>query len=259
MSKMFRAPTVLRSGATPGRLPPRTFSTTTPSLSALFNLNGLAHSRESQYLSKERGIPRTEYSSNIHLIRSSEVDPFPNAPGASKHANPAQESRRFSQTRTGHLATIIAANKSNETHIRDIHEVPYPTRKMIEELRLQVRAVMDENAQLRAALLQRSDGDNVRIGVPGSLFREFLRVFLFLAGSYAIVSYLWPMAFSKYASEKVDAGVADAPAAAVTRTEVKTEEAMPVDSLEPIMAPQLKLHDPQPSRKSWNPLSFLWA
>lgn len=65
---------------------PRPFHTTPPFRSVLFNLNGLAGSRESQYLSKERGIPRTEYSSNISLIRSSEVDPFAPAPGASKSA-----------------------------------------------------------------------------------------------------------------------------------------------------------------------------
>lgn len=66
---------------------PRRFSTTPPSRSVLFNLGGLAASRESQYLSRETGIPRTEYSANIHLIRASEVDPFAPAPGATKQAN----------------------------------------------------------------------------------------------------------------------------------------------------------------------------
>lgn len=72
---------------------PRTFSTTTAARSVLFNLNGLAHSRESQYLSKERGLPRTEYSSNIHLIRSSEVDVLgPSVPGSSiKQQLPQQQ------------------------------------------------------------------------------------------------------------------------------------------------------------------------
>lgn len=259
MSKMLRSPTVLRSRATPGRLSPRTFATTTPSLSALFNLNGLAHSRESQYLSKERGIPRTEYSSNIHLIRSSEVDPFPNAPGASKHANPSTEGRRFSQKRTGHSAAIIATDRHNETNSRDVNSVRYPTHKMIEELKLQVRAVMDENTQLRAALLQRSDRENVGTAASGSLSREVLRVFLFLAGSYAIVSYLWPMAFAKYASKEVDERVADFPAAVATQTESKIEEVAPVNSSESSTAPQIKLHEPQPNHRSWNPLSFLWA
>lgn len=258
MSKMFRFPTVLRPRATPGRLSPRTFTTTSPSLSALFNLNGLAHSRESQYLSKESGIPRTEYSSNIHLIRSSEVDPFPNAPGASKHAIPAPEGR-LSQKRTGHSATITTTDRHNETHIRDVNSVPYPTRRMIEELRREVRAVMDENVQLRAALLQRSDIENVGTAASGSLSREVLRVFLFLAGSYALVSYLWPMAFAKYAAKEVDEGVVDLPAAAATQIEFNTEEAMPVNSSGSVTAPQIQLPEPQPSHKSWNPLSFLWA
>lgn len=83
---MMRPPTILRSRAISRRCFLRTFTTTTPLCSILFNLGGLASSRESQYLSREHGIPRTEYSSNIHLIRSSEVDPFAPAPGASKHA-----------------------------------------------------------------------------------------------------------------------------------------------------------------------------
>lgn len=259
MSKMFRSPVALRSRATAGRLSPRTFTTTTPSLSALFNLNGLAHSRESQYLSKESGIPRTEYSSNIHLIRSSEVDPFPNAPGASKHAKPASEGRRFSQKRTGHSATIIATDRHNETTIRDVHSVRYPTHKMIEELKLQVRAVMDENAQLRAALLRRRDRDNAGTAASGSLVREISRVLFFLAGSYALVSYLWPMAVSKYASKEADEGVADLPAAVATQMEFKTEEVAPVNPSESVTAPQIKLHEPQPNQRGWNPISFLWA
>ncbi|KAI4203070.1 MAG: hypothetical protein LQ350_002118 [Teloschistes chrysophthalmus] len=50
------------------------FHTTPHPHSALFNLGGLSTSRESQYLSKERGIPRTEFSPHLELIRSSEVD-----------------------------------------------------------------------------------------------------------------------------------------------------------------------------------------
>lgn len=67
----------------------RLFSTTPVSQSALFNLGRLAVSRESQYLSKEHGIPRTEYSANAHLIRSSEVDPYAPAPGATREATRA--------------------------------------------------------------------------------------------------------------------------------------------------------------------------
>ncbi|KAL8928740.1 MAG: hypothetical protein Q9208_001518 [Pyrenodesmia sp. 3 TL-2023] len=52
--------------------------------SPLFNLAGLSVSRESQYLSKERGIPRTEFHPHLELIRSSEVD-TQQAPGARKY------------------------------------------------------------------------------------------------------------------------------------------------------------------------------
>ncbi|KAL8943735.1 MAG: hypothetical protein Q9211_000884 [Gyalolechia sp. 1 TL-2023] len=49
--------------------------------SALFNLGGLSTSRESQYLAKEHGRPRTEFSPYLELIRSSEVD-TQKAPGS---------------------------------------------------------------------------------------------------------------------------------------------------------------------------------
>ncbi|KAL8708932.1 MAG: hypothetical protein Q9220_006264 [cf. Caloplaca sp. 1 TL-2023] len=44
--------------------------------SPLLNLAGLSTSRECQFLSKERGIPRTEFSPHLELIKSSEVTPF---------------------------------------------------------------------------------------------------------------------------------------------------------------------------------------
>ena len=62
------------------------------------NLQGLATSRESQFLSKERKIPRTEFSPQLQLIRSSEVDPFAPAPGATPEA-----------WRTGPAKTVGAA------------------------------------------------------------------------------------------------------------------------------------------------------
>ena len=67
----------------------RAFTTSPPSSagSPLLNLSGLSVSRESQHLSKEYGIPRTEFSPYLELIRSSEVDPFQqkkNKPGTGK-------------------------------------------------------------------------------------------------------------------------------------------------------------------------------
>ena len=55
----------------------RTFHSTPPLAgSPLLNLSGLSTSRESQYFSKERGIPRTRFSPHLELIESSEVSPF---------------------------------------------------------------------------------------------------------------------------------------------------------------------------------------
>ncbi|KAL8724991.1 MAG: hypothetical protein Q9166_007640 [cf. Caloplaca sp. 2 TL-2023] len=46
------------------------------SSSPFYNLGGLSTSREAQFLSRERGIPRTEYSPQSQLIRASEVEPY---------------------------------------------------------------------------------------------------------------------------------------------------------------------------------------
>ena len=69
--------------------------------SALFNLGGLSTSRENQFLSKEKGRPRTEFSPHLELIRSSEVDTQqrPNASESTPVAvNPAStliDTRKF--------------------------------------------------------------------------------------------------------------------------------------------------------------------
>ncbi|KAG6368980.1 hypothetical protein INS49_003199 [Diaporthe citri] len=81
-----RASGVVRTSSGCGRLPFSTGHALRYGGGPLFNLGGLGASREAQYLSKERGIPRTEYSANIHLIRSSEVDPFAPAPGSTRTA-----------------------------------------------------------------------------------------------------------------------------------------------------------------------------
>lgn len=54
--------------------PHHAFHTSRTLSSALFNLGGLSTSRENQFLSKEKGRPRTEFSPHLELIRSSEVD-----------------------------------------------------------------------------------------------------------------------------------------------------------------------------------------
>ncbi|KAJ4387245.1 hypothetical protein N0V93_007834 [Gnomoniopsis smithogilvyi] len=252
MPKMIRPPTMLRRRPFPGSLSPRTFSTTTPSLSALFNLNGLAHSRESQYLSKERGIPRTEYSSNIHLIRSSEVDPFPNAPGASKHANP--EGRHLPQRRGARQATVIASGKANETFSQNNDGVSYQAQNAIEELKIQLRAVLDENARLRAAAIENTTG------TQGSISREMLRVLVFLVGSYGLVAFFWPAALPKYTSTEPDEkNIVESNAASLAQIEPAEASIKFSSDSEAVLVPRKHLHEPQRSRKSQNALSFLWA
>lgn len=253
MSKMFRPPTMLRSCVYPpaGRLCPRTFSTTTPSLSALFNLNGLAHSRESQYLSKERGLPRTEYSSTIQLIRSSEVDPFPNAPGASKHAT--LEVRRSSQSRGGRQAMVSTTAGVNEKAVRNYDGISHPAQKAIEELKVQLMAVLDENARLRAAALEHTRAE-------GSVSRGILRVLVFLVGSYGLIAFFWPAALPKYISKETDVEkIAESNAATVAQTVSDEEPIRLASDSDAVLLPKEELHGPQQNRKSRNPLSFLWA
>ena len=59
---------------------------------SIFNLSGLSVSREARFLSKERSIPRTEFSPHLELIRSSEVDPFRGSDDSSTHSTPPPSS-----------------------------------------------------------------------------------------------------------------------------------------------------------------------
>ncbi|KKY33107.1 hypothetical protein UCDDA912_g06931 [Diaporthe ampelina] len=113
----------------------------------LFNLGGLGASREAQYLSREHGIPRSEYSANIHLIRSSEVDPFAPAPGSTRTA-----------------AARAAARAQAETHSQSCSQVasgPSPDARVAPDLAAhgglaalaaQLQAVKDELAEAKRAL-----------------------------------------------------------------------------------------------------------
>lgn len=246
VSKMVRPPTLPRSRAVP-RLSSQTFSTTTPSRSALFNLNGLAHSRESQYLSKERGIPRTEFSSNIHLIRSSEVDPFPNAPGASKHANEFQHSSR---KRAGRQATIV--DETNEALVRNLMDNTHPVqqRKSIEALVVQLRAAREEIAHLRA-ISHRS-----HLGKADGYRRNHPR--LVLVGGVALGLLVWAETQRHFSKEEAEKQAAEMDATAPVQTEI-VEEAQIIDS-EPVeIAESEPQPDPGRSHKRRSSLGFLWA
>lgn len=78
----------------------RSFHRTTPCAgSSILNLSGLSTSRESRFLAKERGIPRTEFSPHLELIRSSEVEPF-----ASRDASSTAQSS--STISSGHTSGV---------------------------------------------------------------------------------------------------------------------------------------------------------
>lgn len=109
----------------------------------LFNLGGLGASREAQYLSKERGIPRTEYSANIHLIRSSEVDPFAPAPGSTRSA-----ARRAAARAQAEAHPQLAASG-----VPNVGVAPDPVAHGgLAALAAQLQAVRDELAQTKRAL-----------------------------------------------------------------------------------------------------------
>lgn len=136
-----RASGVIRARSGCGRLQFSTSHAVRAGGGPLFNLGGLGASREAQYLSKERGIPRTEYSANIHLIRSSEVDPFAPAPGSTRSARRA------------------AARAQAETHSRLASGVPNAgvapdpaAHGGLAALAAQLQAVRDELAQTKRAL-----------------------------------------------------------------------------------------------------------
>lgn len=65
---------------------------------SILNLSGLSASRESRFLSKERGIPRTEFSPHLELIRTSEVDPF-DRKKKNQNASNAERSGKYSKSR----------------------------------------------------------------------------------------------------------------------------------------------------------------
>ncbi|KAL9599254.1 MAG: hypothetical protein Q9219_003956 [cf. Caloplaca sp. 3 TL-2023] len=73
--------------------PQRGYHTSPILRSSFFNLGGLSTSRESRYLAKEKGIPRTEFSPHLELIRSSEVD-TQQAPGSVRTSNPSPKGQK---------------------------------------------------------------------------------------------------------------------------------------------------------------------
>lgn len=128
----------------------RLFSTTRALRSGSFlNLGGLGASREAQYLSRERGIPRTEFSSNTHLIRSSEVDPFAPAPGAT----PSLAAARAAQdtTRSNAIASQATSREDLVTQLQAAREEVAQTKRAMS--RLQARGKGLETAVILVPIL----------------------------------------------------------------------------------------------------------
>ena len=138
-----RASGVVRTSTSRGRL---WFSSSHAVRSgAFFNLGGLCASREAQYLSRERGIPRTEYSANIHLIRSSEVDPFAPAPGSTRTAA-ARAAARAQAEAHSQRASGASSAKFVADHAAHVGPVG------LAGLAAQLQAVRDELAETKRAL-----------------------------------------------------------------------------------------------------------
>lgn len=152
---------------------PRPFHTTPPFRNVLFNLNGLAGSRESQYLSRERGIPRTEYSSNISLIRSSEVDPFAPAPGASKSAK-REAQVQASEATPGPHGSFDSLGSPN-AHVRKLKELSlrmYMQRQEIESLKESVDDMKDKIRTIFRVLISLGVCLMVRLVIKYIIFRR---------------------------------------------------------------------------------------
>ena len=118
---------------------------TTPRLlssGSLFNLSGLSTSRESGFLSKERGIPRTEFSPHLELIRLSEVEPFAEKKlsTSSLQPSPALSHKLIQQSDNGriNLAYLIKELEStklaNEEAERLNRKLRHKTKVMEEKL-----------------------------------------------------------------------------------------------------------------------------
>lgn len=151
------------------------FHTSSSRSSALFNLGGLSTSRESQYLSKERGIPRTEFSPHLELIRSSEVD-TQRAPGSNKASHPAPK--------TIHSSAKEEV-KSQTTH--DVH----------------ITIPLQEYNNLKSRLLKHENGDKKHKSRDTTLGDT-----VFGATIMAIVLYWYRTVGAISAKEKADLGTA---------------------------------------------------
>ncbi|KAL8695598.1 MAG: hypothetical protein Q9224_003309, partial [Gallowayella concinna] len=108
--------------------------------SPLFNLGGLSTSRESQYLSKERGIPRTDFAPHLELIKSSEVEPYATRADSLKNVR-RKESRKEPR------------QENPETPVNDVSTASHNTPDMlymIKDLQDKTSALANELAAMHS-------------------------------------------------------------------------------------------------------------
>ena len=122
---------------------------------SLFNISGLSHSRESGFLSKERGIPRTEFAPHLELIRSSEVEPF--AEGRklptvdSLQPSPADSSQRSIQRSDGSgvsVAYLIKELESTKAAKEEVERLNMELRHKTKVLEGKLEEILDRLAAL---------------------------------------------------------------------------------------------------------------
>ena len=114
------------------RSPPcRNLRTSTCLRDSFFNLGGLSISRESQFLSKERGLPRVDFSPHLELIRSSEVD-TQRIPSFNEVPNPARKPFQSQQEQVGSrgLVSITEASLKDVTNKIKILEMRLKSAEM---------------------------------------------------------------------------------------------------------------------------------
>ena len=116
---------------------------------SLFNLSGLSASRESGFLSKERGIPRTEFAPHLELIRLSEVEPFAEKrlPTNSLQPPAASSHKPIQQSGESGISVAYLIKELESTKLAKVE-----AERLNRELRHKTKVVEDELERIRERL-----------------------------------------------------------------------------------------------------------
>ena len=161
--KLYRPEQAMR-----GTLPRHLY--TTPrilSSGSLLNLSGLSTSRESGFLSKERGIPRTEFSPHLELIRLSEVEPFAKKklPTTSLQPSPASSHKLTQQSDDSGISVAYLIKELESTKL-----AKEEAQRLNKELRRRTKAVEERLEVIRERLTALSI-----VAAIGSIFGLYYR------------------------------------------------------------------------------------